>query len=165
MVNKVILIGNVGADPTVRYLEGGVPVASFSLATSETYKNKNGERVEQTEWHNIVLWRGLAQIAEYYVKKGSQLYIEGKIRSRSWEDKSGIKHFLTEIYADTMQILARKKENTNETAPATTPDATTAPASTGTVAPREETVTPREVPESPHPPVTNTEEADDDLPF
>lgn len=171
MVNKVILVGNVGADPAVKYLEGGVAVASFSLATSETYRNKNGERVDQTEWHNIVLWRGLAQVAEYYVKKGSQLYIEGKIRSRSWEDKNGVKHFITEIYADTMQILARKKENTGETAPATTPDSTTAPAPTEVATPAEvaapaEAVTPREIPESPRPaPAANAGEADDDLPF
>ena len=93
MVNKVILIGNVGADPDVKYLEGGVAVARFSLATSEVYNNKNGERVTQTEWHNIVLWRNLAQIAEKYVRKGMMLYIEGRIRTRSWDDQNGVKRF------------------------------------------------------------------------
>lgn len=91
MVNKVILIGNVGADPEVRYLEGGVAVANLRLATTERYKNKNGENIDQTEWHNIVLWRGLAEIVEKYVKKGMRLYIEGRIRTRSWDDQNGVK--------------------------------------------------------------------------
>lgn len=111
MVNKVILIGNVGADPDVRYLEGGVAVANFNLATTEVYKNKNGERVDQTEWHRIVLWRNLAQIAEKYVKKGSKLYIEGRLRTRSWDDQSGTKRYTTEIYGDVMKLLTPKGEN------------------------------------------------------
>ena len=86
-VNKVILVGNLGQDPEVRYLDSGVAVANFSLATTENYKNKQGERVSQTEWHNIVLWRGLAEVAEKYLKKGSSIYVEGKIRNRKWEDK------------------------------------------------------------------------------
>lgn len=106
MVNKVILIGNVGADPEVRYLDGGVAVANLRLATTESYKNKNGEKVEQTEWHNIVLWRGLAEIVEKYVKKGMRLYIEGRIRTRSWDDQNGVKRYTTEIYADNMQMLS-----------------------------------------------------------
>lgn len=111
MVNKVILIGNVGGDPEVRYLDGGVAVARFSLATSEVYNNKNGERVTQTEWHNIVLWRNLAQIAEKYVKKGTMLYIEGRIRTRSWDDQNGVKRYTTEIYGDNFQMLSRKQDN------------------------------------------------------
>lgn len=111
MINKVILVGNVGGDPEVRYLEGGVAVANFSLATSESYKNKNGERVTQTEWHNIVLWRGLAEVAEKYVRKGMQLYIEGRIRTRSWEDKDGNKRYTTEIFGDNMQMLGRKSDS------------------------------------------------------
>ncbi len=111
MVNKVILIGNVGADPDVKYLEGGVAVARFSLATSEVYNNKNGERVTQTEWHNIVLWRNLAQIAEKYVHKGMMLYIEGRIRTRSWDDQNGVKRYTTEIYGDNLQMLSRKQDN------------------------------------------------------
>jgi single-strand DNA-binding protein len=124
MVNKAILVGNVGADPIVKYLEGGIPVATLNLATKEIYKNKFGERVEQTEWHNVVLWRGLAQVVEGYVKKGTQLYIEGKIRTRSWEDQNGIKHNVTEIYADVMQILARKREIGAEPAATPTPVST-----------------------------------------
>lgn len=111
MVNKVILIGNVGGDPDVKYLEGGVAVARFSLATSEVYNNKNGERVTQTEWHNIVLWRNLAQIAEKYVRKGMMLYIEGRIRTRSWDDQNGVKRYTTEIYGDNFQMLSRKQDN------------------------------------------------------
>lgn len=111
MVNKVILIGNVGADPDIKYLDGGVAVARFSLATTESYKNKNGERVDQTEWHNIVLWRNLAEIAEKYVKKGMRLYIEGRIRNRSWEDQSGVKKYMTEIQGDNMQMLSPKQES------------------------------------------------------
>ena len=114
MINKVILIGNVGADPEVRYLEGGVAVANLKLATRESYKNKNGDRVDQTEWHHIVLWRGLAEVTEKYVKKGMQLYIEGRIRTRSWEDQNGAKRYTTEIYADTMQMLSRKSEKPTE---------------------------------------------------
>ncbi len=110
-VNKVILIGNVGKDPEVRYLEGGTAVANFPLATSESYKNKSGEKVTSTEWHNIVIWRGLAEVVEKYVKKGSQLYIEGRIRTRSWEDKEGNKRYTTEIYGDNMQMLGRRGEN------------------------------------------------------
>lgn len=112
MVNKVILIGNVGADPEVRYLDGGIPVANLRLATSERYKNRNGENVEQTEWHNIVLWRGLAEVVEKYVKKGMRLYIEGRIRTRSWDDQNGVKRYMTEIYADNMQMLSRADGDT-----------------------------------------------------
>ena len=108
MVNKVILIGNVGADPEVRYLEGGVAVANLRLATTERYKNKNGENIDQTEWHNIVLWRGLAEIVEKYVKKGMRLYIEGRIRTRSWDDQNGVKRYTTEIYADYISYLQKK---------------------------------------------------------
>jgi len=106
-VNKVILVGNTGKDPEVRHLESGVSVASFPLATTETYKNRSGERVSQTEWHNIVLWRGLAEIAERYIKKGTPVYIEGKIRSRSWDDKEGNKRYTTEIIGDNLQLLGR----------------------------------------------------------
>ena len=109
-VNKAILVGNVGKDPEVRYLEGGASVASFSLATTEVYKNKNGEKVSQTEWHNIVAWRHLADLAEKYITKGRQLYIEGKITNRSWEDKEGNKRYTSEIIANTIQLLGRKSD-------------------------------------------------------
>jgi|SRR5688572_3120111 len=108
-INKVILVGNLGKDPEVRHLEGGAVVAKFPLATSETYKTKDGQRVDQTEWHNIVMWRGLAESAEKYLRKGSLVYIEGKIRTRSWDDKDGNKRFATEIVADTMTMLSSKK--------------------------------------------------------
>ncbi|MGL5684095.1 MAG: single-stranded DNA-binding protein [Marinifilaceae bacterium] len=137
MVNKVILIGNVGADPEVRYLEGGVATVNLSLATSETYKDRNtGERITQTEWHNVVFWRGLAEIVEKYVKKGTRLYIEGRLRSRSWEDQNGVKHYRTEVQADNMQMLSSRQEqggmpgmeNSTHTAPTThSPAATSAP--------------------------------------
>jgi single-strand DNA-binding protein len=111
-VNKVILIGNLGKDPEVRHLESGAVVANFSLATSETYKDrKTGEKITQTEWHNVVIWRGLAEVAEKYLKKGSSVYIEGKLRSRSWDDKDGIKRYTTEILADVMTMLGGKSDS------------------------------------------------------
>jgi single-strand DNA-binding protein len=110
-VNKVILVGNVGKDPETRYLEGGTAVCSFPLATSETYRNRDGERITTTEWHNIVLWRGLAEVAEKYVRKGSQLYIEGRIRTRSWDDRDGNKRYTTEIVGDNMQMLGKRTED------------------------------------------------------
>jgi len=113
-VNKVILIGNLGKDPEVRYLDSGVAVANFSLATTEKYKNKEGERVSQTEWHNIVLWRGLAEIAEKWLKKGSSVFIEGKIRTRKWEDKDGNTRYNTEILADNMTMLGKKDSGTTD---------------------------------------------------
>lgn len=109
-VNKAILVGNVGNDPEVRYLDGGMSVARFSLATTENYKNKSGEKVSQTEWHNIVAWRHLAELSEKYISKGRQLFIEGRITNRSWEDKEGNKRYTTEIVATTIQLLGRKDE-------------------------------------------------------
>ena len=109
-INKVILIGNLGKDPEVRSLESGTKVASFSLATTESYKNKEGQKVEQTEWHNIVMWRGLAEVAEKYLRKGAQIYLEGKIRTRTWDDKEGNKRYITEIIADTFTMLGSKRE-------------------------------------------------------
>ncbi len=114
-VNKVILIGNLGKDPEVRYLDSGVAVANFSLATTENYKNKEGERVSQTEWHNIVLWRGLAEVAEKWLKKGASVYVEGKIRNRKWEDKEGNTRYTTEILGDNMTMLGKKDDNTGNT--------------------------------------------------
>lgn len=112
-VNKVILVGNVGKDPEIRHLDSGVGVANFSLATSETYTAKNGERVSTTEWHNIVLWRGLADVAEKYVKKGMQLYVEGRIRTRSYDDKDGNKRYITEINGDVMRMLGSKESSSS----------------------------------------------------
>jgi single-strand DNA-binding protein len=107
-VNKVILVGNVGKDPETRHLDKGVTVTRFSLATTESYTSKTGEKVSNTEWHNIVAWRGLAETIDKYVKKGSQLYIEGRIRTTSYE-KEGVKHYMTEILADTMQMLGKRE--------------------------------------------------------
>ena len=145
-VNKVILIGNVGKNPDVRYLENNVCVASFTLATTERgYKTQNGTEIPpKTEWHNIVLWRGLAEVAEKYVRKGMQVYIEGKLRTRSWEDKNKIRRYTTEIYADNMELLGKRQDNAGENiAPA---------AATSALPP--ETGTP-----------FSTNNSDDDLPF
>src|SRR5215203_4110973 len=114
-INKVILVGNVGKDPEVKYLEGGVAVAKFTLATSEVYKNKEGQRVESTEWHNIVMWRGLAEVAEKYVRKGKQLYIEGKIKTRTYGEENNKKYF-TEILADTMTMLGTRGDGSGSSA-------------------------------------------------
>ena len=107
-INKVILIGNVGKDPEVRHLESNVSVANFTLATSENYTNKSGEKVTTTEWHNIVCWRNMATLAENYIRKGSQIYIDGRIRTRSYDAQDGTKRYITEIYADSIQLLGRK---------------------------------------------------------
>ncbi|MFI5220495.1 MAG: single-stranded DNA-binding protein [Bacteroidia bacterium] len=109
-INKVILVGNLGKDPEVRHLEGGVTVAKFTLATSDGYKKPDGTRVDTTEWHNIVMWRQLAETAEKYLRKGSLIYLEGKIRTRSWED-NGVKKYFTEITADTWTFLGRRPED------------------------------------------------------
>jgi single-strand DNA-binding protein len=122
-VNKVILVGHLGKDPDVRTLESGAKVATFTLATTETYRNKDGQRVDQTEWHNIVVWRGLAEVVEKFLKKGNQVYIEGRIRSRSYE-KDGQKKYITEINADNMVMLGKKEQMPGDThqAPVDPPD-------------------------------------------
>jgi single-strand DNA-binding protein len=120
-INKVILVGHLGKDPEVRHLDGNVTVASFPLATSETF-NKDGKRIEQTEWHNIVMWRGLADIAAKYLQKGKLVYIEGKLRTRSFEDREGHKKYTTEVVAENFTLLGRKTdfENGSSPSPATT---------------------------------------------
>lgn len=132
-VNKVILVGRLGKDPEVRHLENGATVANFSMATSETYKDRNtGEKRETTEWHNIVLWRGLAEVVEKYVKKGDMIYIEGKLKTRSWE-KDGVTRYTTEVVGDNMTMLGGGsnssggggtpyQENTYEQPAAATPE-------------------------------------------
>lgn len=115
-VNKVILVGNVGKDPEVRYLDGQgsqTKVATFTLATSERYRDRNGEQRENTEWHNIVAWRQSADVCEKFVKKGTQLYIEGKLRTRSFNDASGAKRYTTEVVVDTLQLLGRRDDAQN----------------------------------------------------
>lgn len=124
-VNKVILLGNVGRDPEVRYLDTGIAVATLSLATTDrAYTLANGTQVpEKTEWHNLVLWRGLAETAEKYVHKGDKLYVEGKIRTRSYDDQSGAKRYVTEIFVDNMEMLTPK----GASAPAAQPTAPAQP--------------------------------------
>jgi single-strand DNA-binding protein len=109
-INRVILIGNLGKDPDVITFENGVKKASFSLATSESYKNKDGNRVDQTEWHNIILWRGLADIAERFLRKGNQIYLEGKLKTRSYE-LDGVKKYITEIFVDNMTMLGSRRDS------------------------------------------------------
>lgn len=115
-LNKVMLIGNVGKEPEVRYLDkqSNSKVASFSLATTERYKDRNGEMRELTEWHNIVAWRSTADIVEKYVHKGTQLYIEGRIRTRSWDDQNGNKRYTTEINVDNLQLLGRRADSQDQ---------------------------------------------------
>jgi single-strand DNA-binding protein len=109
-VNKVILVGNLGKDPEVRHLEGGVSVAHFTLATNDYYKDKQGNRVERTEWHNISAWRGLADMADKYLKKGQQVYIEGKLRTRQYQDKDQQTRYITEIVADEISMLGGRPQ-------------------------------------------------------
>ena len=164
MVNKVILIGNVGIEPEVRALETGVKMARLRIATTERiYNSSTGEKREHTEWHTIVLWRGQADFAEKYIHKGSQVYVEGKIRSRSWEDQSGNKRYTTEIIANTIQLLGKRQDN---------------PASDGAVSEQDIDRSGTQAQEQNHPPVQNQapsrlqtrqpavqEDDDDDLPF
>ncbi|HOF15778.1 MAG TPA: single-stranded DNA-binding protein [Bacteroidales bacterium] len=112
-INKVILVGHLGRDPEVKTIDNGAKVARFSLATTEFYRDKNGERKEITEWHNVTCWRNLAEIAEKYLTKGKQIYVEGKIRSRSWED-GGVKKYATDIVADSFTMLGSKSDATDK---------------------------------------------------
>ncbi|UOQ54576.1 single-stranded DNA-binding protein [Hymenobacter cellulosivorans] len=109
-INKVILVGNLGKDPEVRHLEGGSSVAHFTLATNDYYKDKTGNRVERTEWHNITAWRGLAEMAEKYLKKGQQIYVEGKLRTRQYQDKDNQTRYITEIVADEISMLGGRPQ-------------------------------------------------------
>jgi single-strand DNA-binding protein len=163
-VNKVLLIGNVGKEPEVKYYDNGVAVANFSMATTERgYTAANGTQVpDRTEWHNIVLWRGLAEIAEKYVHKGSKIYIEGKIRTRSYDDQQGIKRYVTEVWGDNLELLDRKPDNGQGNRPplpepplaAGTPvqTVTSTPTTTSTPAPAQTTA-------------LSESEGGDDLPF
>ena len=166
-LNKVMLIGNAGRDPEVRHLESGSVTASFTLATTERYRDRNGEWKEQTEWHNIVCWRYLAETAEKYVRKGTQLFIEGKIRNRQYTDRDGNTRYITEIVADSMQLLGKKADNpaTNaanayqqpyQAAPAQPSAAMQTPAHTQSPAPAAQ---------APEKPFTIDDDSCDDLPF
>jgi len=116
-VNRVMLIGNLGKDPDVQYLEGNIGVAKFPLATTETYKDRSGKLVSQTEWHTVVLWRGLAELAQKYLHKGSLIYVEGRLRTRSWEDKEGNKKFATEVVGDNLIMLDKRGDGAGHHAP------------------------------------------------
>lgn len=128
-LNKVMLIGNLGRDPEVRHLESGTVNATFTLATSERYRDRTtGETKEQTEWHNIVCWRQLAEFSENYLKKGTQVFVEGKLRSRSYTDQNGNVRYVTEIVADSIQLLGRKSDNSAQTQQPVRPVQTAQPA-------------------------------------
>ncbi len=153
-VNKVILVGNLGRDPEVRALESGAKVASFSIATTESYRDRNtNERVDKTEWHNIVLWRGLAEIAEKYLRKGSQVYIEGKLQTRSYEDKDGNTRYTTEVVGQNMTMLGGRNESGNSGDSYSAPVQQSQPAAATSSTP----ATPR--------PDLDVSEETDDLPF
>jgi len=143
-INKVILIGNLGKDPEVRHLDNGAVVANFPIATSESYTDKNtGDKREITDWHNIVAWRGLAKITETYLKKGMKVYVEGKLRTRSWQDENNNTKYTTEVIADNMTMLSRAE---------------------GTIQSAENNY-PKSVENKPSQPMEQDIEADDDLPF
>jgi single-strand DNA-binding protein len=121
-INKVILVGNLGKDPEVRTFESGGVKASFPLATSETYKDKTtGETKTQTDWHNIVLWKGLAEVAQNYLKKGMQIYVEGKLRTRSYQDKDGNNKYITEIVGENLVMMGKGSNATSESSPSEEP--------------------------------------------
>jgi len=133
-VNRVMLIGNLGKDPDVQYLEGNIAVAKFPLATTETYKDRAGKLISQTEWHTVVLWRGLAELAHKYLHKGSLIYVEGRLRTRSWDDRDGNKKFATEIVGDNLIMLDKRSDgnaggmqHTGDTGGHDTPDSFISP--------------------------------------
>ena len=165
-LNKAMLIGNVGRDPEVRYLDGqsgNAKVATFTLATTERYRDRNGETRENTEWHNIVAWRNTADVVERFVKKGTQLYIEGRIRTRSWDDQTGNKRYTTEIIADTLQLLGKKTDN-----PGAQQGGYAAPAQPAAPAysqPAQQAYNPAPQQPAARPQVMADEAPDDDLPF
>ncbi|MBQ0122385.1 MAG: single-stranded DNA-binding protein [Bacteroidales bacterium] len=154
-VNKVILIGNVGKDPEIRHLESGTAVATITLATSERYKDKNGEQKEVTEWHTVIAWRQLADLAQNYIRKGTQLYVEGRIRTRSWDDQNGQKRYATEIQADSIQLLGRRSDNPAQGAGTAAPSYSAAPRPAPAPAPTTPVINPQDL----------TDEGTDDLPF
>jgi len=119
-LNRVMLIGNLGKDPDVQYLEGNVSMAKFPLATTEMFKERSGKMGTQTEWHNIILWRGLADLAQKFLHKGSLIYLEGRLRTRSWEDREGHKKFVTEIMADNFIMLDRRSDSHSNNVSSTT---------------------------------------------
>jgi len=126
-VNKVILIGNLGSDPELKYTPSGAAVTNFNVATNEIWNDKDGNKQERTEWHRVVLWRKLAEIAGEYLKKGSKVYLEGKLQTRSWEDKDGVKRYTTEVVADNMTMLDAKGEGGSSSGASSAPPPSEAP--------------------------------------
>lgn len=154
-VNKVILLGNLGKDPEVRTLENGVKVCSFPLATSESYKDRNtGQTITRTEWHNVVMWRGLADVAERFLEKGKQIYVEGKIQTRSYQDKEGNQRYMTEVVANEMTMLGGKSSDSGDSG-----------SSTGRSEQRAEPVGQNSGNTTSQQGSSNLEEEEDDLPF
>lgn len=160
MVNKVILVGNVGMDPEVRATESGAKVARLRLATTEYFRDRqSGENRDHTEWHTVILWRGLADVVDKYVRKGSQIYVEGRLRTREWTDQQGNKRYSTEIQADTMNLLGRRGDNqVSDNTGTYTANPTPAPAAHPT---------PQPAYQAPQQPAVATppQEDPDDLPF
>lgn len=156
-VNKVILIGNVGKDPEIKYFDNETAVANFPMATTERgYTTKSGVEVpEKTDWHNIVAWRGLAKVSENYIKKGTQIYVEGKLRTRNYDDQNGNKRYITEIVADVIQLLGRKADN-----PAVGSEGSAQPSS-----PKPNVSEPKSDNQGYSQPDISVDESDDDLPF
>lgn len=161
MVNKVTLIGNLGRDPEVRRLENGAVVAKFSVATTENYRDKSGEWQSQTEWHDIVVWRHLAERAETQLKKGAQVYVEGKLTHRSWEDQDGKKRYTTEVLANMFRLLGRREDNNSGGNSGYFPSSNDEHSPNNATPPAQKTTT--EATEQPS--VSTNSEADDDLPF
>jgi len=163
MINKVILVGNVGQDPEIRYtgdVNNGAKVATLRLATTERYRDRNNNLQEHTEWHTVNVWRGQADVVEKYVKKGSQLYIEGRLRTRSWDDQNGNKRYVTEIVADTLQLLGRRPESQGQQGGYQT-QRPAQPAYQQPGYPQQ----PMQQPVQPQPRPMMEEQPDDDLPF
>ena len=164
-----MLIGNVGRDPEVRYLDGtsgSAKVATFTLATTERYRDRNGETRENTEWHNIVAWRGNADVVERFVKKGTQLYIEGRIRTRSWDDQTGNKRYTTEIMVDNLQLLGKKTDNPGgQQGGYQAPAQPAQPAQPAYAQPAQPTYAPQPVQQPVQPQPVVNDLPDDDLPF
>ncbi len=161
-LNKVMLIGRLGKDPEIRYTQSGNAVANFTMATSETWNDKQGQRQEKTEWHNIVAWDKLADLAQSYLRKGSQIYLEGKLQTRSWEDQNGQKRYTTEIQARTLQFLdSRPSEGGAYAQPSTRTPAPPASVAPNNAPPNMHTPSAQGAVEEPPP----SEYIEDDIPF
>lgn len=164
-VNKVIIVGNLGRDPETRYMPNGDAVTNVTVATTESWKDKNtGEKKELTEWHRITFYRKLAEIAGQYLKKGSQVYLEGRLQTRKWTDKDGVERYTTEIIADTMQMLG-SRQGMGGGASASAPMDDDYGYGGGAPAPRQNASAGRSAPSAPQRPASNFNDMDDDIPF